>query len=647
MFRFFNLISAAVALIVAASLASAQAAPGPPLSATPVGPLLSPAQTEAFVDGAVGDAMSADHVAGVTVSIVQDGHVVLAKGYGAASFTPWRPVTADTLFHLGSTSKTFTWIALMREVEKGRVRLDAPVNDYLPPEARFPDQGFRQPIRVRDLMSHSAGLEDLALGHMWQGDPRKMKSLARHVATERPGRVREPGRFASYCNYCAVVGGDIVARVEGADFETVVERDITGPLDMTSTSFRDVRPTVPGLPAPMPAALAARTSDGFLWKGGDHVRVPVELLGQVAPAGGAWSSANDMARYMTMQLGDGRYDATTIYGPMVAAAFRTPILKTAPGINGWAHGFMILPLAGGRTGYGHDGDTTVFHTNMIVVPELGLGIFVSTNTDGGEELANRLPGLLVEHFYGAGPPPAALTQIGQKAIAPYAGAYLGTRRAAHGLEGFIGLLKVSSVSAGPGGLAAGGATWVPDGPAGEFREKNGVRRLTFDFESGKPVRWRTSANRFQNARPRWWERAELLFGAMGLSVLAAIAVLAGLIVRSRKLAHSPAQSAAGFVQAAASIAWLTSLAGLVVWITTATDDHSVLSGWPGPFITTFAWAAAVGAILSLAGVGLLAPVWRGAGWSRGRKLRYATTTAVFLLLAVVLFSRGGLDVWSL
>ena len=83
------------------------------------------ADLEPFVDGVVRTAMTRDHIAGVTVSIVQDGQVVLKKGYGFAG--PGRPVDPDrTLFRIGSISKTFTWIAAMKEVEAGRMRLDGP-----------------------------------------------------------------------------------------------------------------------------------------------------------------------------------------------------------------------------------------------------------------------------------------------------------------------------------------------------------------------------------------------------------------------------------------------------------------------------------------------------------------------------------------
>ena len=643
-------ITAALMAAILAAVPAPQAFAAPPSAArTATHQPLSGAELDAFVSGVVQDAMRSEHISGVSLSIVQDGRVVLARGYGAASRAPWTPVTADTLFRIGSTSKTFTWIALMREVEAGRVRLDAPVNTYLPPEARFVDTGLR-PILVRDLMSHSAGLEDLALGHMIPRAGQRPRTLARYIVEEQPRRVRQPGELASYCNYCAVLAGAIVARLERADYETVIERDITGPLGMTSTSFRDAGRVVPGLPAPMPAPLAARLSQGFSWKGSSFEARPPEVLSQIAPAGGAASSAADMSRYMTMLLNGGSLGPTRVFGPSTAAAFRTPLLKTTPGISGWDHGFMQIPLPGGHIGYGHDGDTTLFHTSMVLVPDLGLGVSISANTDTGGKLVRRLPALLMQHFYAGQTDPEATApaRIDQPALQPYAGDWIGTRRTRRGVEGYIDLLQGASTRVTARGLVTdNGVTWIPEGAPGRFRQRDGARVLSFDLDHGKPVRWRTEQNADQQERMQLWERPELLIASGALTLLAALATLGGLFVRPRPQPLGRAQAAAGMIQSIASAAWLASLAGLGLWVIGASDSYTVLFGWPGPFITIFAWAGLVAAALSLVSLALLVPASRSPGWSGWRKLRYAMTTVIFCGFAALTAIRGGLDVWSL
>ncbi|MCR5879007.1 serine hydrolase [Phenylobacterium sp. J367] len=366
------------------------------------GQALPAAELEAFVDGVVRDAMAREHIAGVTVSVVQNGQVVLKKGYGFADLDPRRPVDPDrTLFRVGSISKTFTWIALMKEVEAGRIRLDAPVNLYLPEKVRIRDQGYQRDVQVQNLMDHSPGFEDRALGHLFENNPDRVRPLDLYLRQERPRRVAAPGVVSNYSNYGAGLAGQAVSYVTGKPFETLVEDEIFRPLGMGRTTFREPMPAKRGLPAPMPAALAADVSDGYRWSAGGYDRKAFEYVGHIAPAGSASSTAGDMARYMIALLGDGQLNGVAIYGPRAAKAFRQPLRPTPPGINGWAHGFMIYDLPGGYKGYGHGGDTLFFHSNMVTIPALNLGIFISTNTETGTSLAGRFPDRLVRAFYAA------------------------------------------------------------------------------------------------------------------------------------------------------------------------------------------------------------------------------------------------------
>src|SRR5258707_8066078 len=102
---------------------------------------------EAFVDGAVVQAMHDQHIAGMSVAVIDRGGPLLLKGYGIAGHG--RMVGADTLFRVGSISKTVTWTAIMQLVEQGKLSLDDPVNERLPPDLQIPYEGFPEPIRIR------------------------------------------------------------------------------------------------------------------------------------------------------------------------------------------------------------------------------------------------------------------------------------------------------------------------------------------------------------------------------------------------------------------------------------------------------------------------------------------------------------------
>ena len=377
---------------------------------------LPPAELEAFVDGLVRRSMVEDHIAGVTIAVVQNGQVVLKKGYGVASLKERRAVDPDrTLFRIASISKTFTWIALMNEIEAGRMRLDGPVNLYLPEslQVRGKDQA---PVQLRHLMTHTAGFEDRAMGQLFEHDWKRVRPLNEYLRQERPRRVREPGALPAYSNYGVALAGAAVANVTGKPFEQLVAEEIIFPAGMTRTTFRDAHPWSDGLPAPMAPALAADRSAGFRWTQLGWREQPAEMTGQIAPAGGASSTAADMSRYMMLLLGNGTIDGKTIYSPRTAQAFRTPMYQPAPEAAGWNAGFQDIALPGGRRGFGHNGATLWFFSNMVVVPDLGLGVFIAVNTDTGAQLPSVVPTAIVKRFYA--PRPAVPTARPLSADAP-------------------------------------------------------------------------------------------------------------------------------------------------------------------------------------------------------------------------------------
>ena len=168
---------------------------------------------------------------------------------------------------------------------------------------------------------------------------------------------------------------------------------------MDRTTFREPYPA-PSRPAGADGhGPRLRLSQAFHWNGATFAPREIEYLTSIAPVGAASSTASDMARYMLAILADGTLDGATIYSPATAKAFRTPLGRAAPGVNAWDHGFMEFALPGGYRGYGHGGATLYFHSNMVTVPALGLGVFVTTNTDTGRPFAARLPGEIVGRFY--------------------------------------------------------------------------------------------------------------------------------------------------------------------------------------------------------------------------------------------------------
>lgn len=633
----------------------------------PMAPQIAPGALEAYLDGVIGAAMTRDHLAGVTVSVVQNNQIILKKGYGQADFDPLRPVDPDrTLFRIGSISKTFTWILLMEEIAAGRIRKDAPINLYLPEELQVRDQGFRNPVQVAHLLDHSPGFEDRVLGQLMERRFERERPLAVYLRQERPRRVREPGEFSTYSNYGVGLAGQALVYVSGKPFEAQVEQEITGPLGMTRTTFREPHPPKDGIPAPMPPTLAADLSEGFRWTPATGFQArPFEYLGHLAPAGSASSTSADMARYMIMLLNDGTYGETTIFGPTTARAFRTGLQPDAAGLNDWTHGFVRYGLPGGRTGYGHSGGTLSFSSNMVVVPELNLGVFVSVNTEGGTELAMNLPGQVVGQFFGGaleGP------RLGDPALARiadrYEGHYLGTRRAYVGLERFVGfIMSGATVSVSSDGRLLvsgmnGARTFVPEGdPAtGRFIAVQGTDRLVFEGGPEKARAFRGTYNDATFQRVGLWSQPWLLAVLALMSAVAAVATLVGLAVRDRReLRQTQSQSRASVVQTIQAVLWLLAMGLFGSWLLGTSDTAQVVYNWPGVRLLLASACALTASLLTLVTLAGLTPlpgatIWRGGrrldSWTTGRKLAFTVTTLIYTAFALVLMHWGALTPWS-
>lgn len=659
--------------VVAATTATAGATPATPLTsaaALPVAPsgarlapgeAIPPAELEAYVDGVVRSAMDRDHIAGVTVSVVQNGQVVLKKGYGLASLSPARKVDPDqTLFRVGSISKTFTWIALMKEIEAGRIRQDAPINLYLPERLQVRDQGYRTPVRVINLMDHSPGFEDRALGHLFERNFDRVRPMADYLRQERPRRVRAPGSSSAYSNYGAALAGQAVSYVAGKPFERLIEESIFVPARMNSTSFREPHPPKAGIPGAIPERLGANISEGYRWTPAGYVARPFEYISQVAPAGSVSSTAADMARYMQLLLNGGTLDGAVIYGPVAAQAFRTPIRKTAPGINGWRHGFMEYALPGGRTGFGHAGGTLSFLSNMVVVPDLNLGVFISTNTETGGDLAHGLVGDVVQQFYVA---PQNFPRSGSRELAErgrdFAGYYVGTRRAYRGLESMVGLMiGGSSVAVTPDGylvVSNGGKseTFVPQGDLaeGRFISATGADHLAFASDGGRARSFQSSMGEQTFERAGFWKRPMALAVLAGLVGLAALATIGGLFMRNRReFRETSIQRQASLLQTTQAILWLTALALFGGWAMGASDIANVMYRWPGATLIIASACVLVAAALTLGGLILMPAIWRGGrrvdSWTALRKAAFTFTALLYGAFALMLGLWGALTPWS-
>src|ERR1041385_3131708 len=195
-------------------VAAAPAAPG-----TTAGPGTSAADRpltaedmEPWLDGYMPYALHSADIAGAVVTVVKDGQVIVARGYGWADIARRSPVDPNlTLFRPGSVSKLVTWTAVMEQVEAGKLDLDADVNRYL--DFEIPPRNG-QPITLRQIMTHTPGFEE-AIKDLITRDPKSVRPLGEYLKRWTPHRIFDAGTTPAYSNWATCLAGYMVERVSG------------------------------------------------------------------------------------------------------------------------------------------------------------------------------------------------------------------------------------------------------------------------------------------------------------------------------------------------------------------------------------------------------------------------------------------------
>jgi CubicO group peptidase (beta-lactamase class C family) len=477
------LACAALALTgILSGMAQAQA-PGADQGGAPEHPLTA-ADVDAFLDGLMPAALNTAEVPGAVVVVVKDGRVLFEKGYGLADYARRTPVDPKrTLFRPGSTSKLFTWTAVMQLVEAGKLDLDADVNRYL--DFNIPHyRGI--PVTLRELMTHRAGFSETARDLLTYGKP--PPPLAELLKRYVPPRILTPEEGPGYSNYGASLAGYIVQRVSGLPFETYVQQRIFAPLDMASSTFQQ----------PLPPELAEHMSQGYeTW----NEPGPGFEIVDMPPAGSLSSTGEDMAHFMIAHLQEGRYGESRILSPQTAHMMYTTIWKAFPDLDGNALGFYQQNINGHRV-IAHGGDTNFFHSDLSLFLDDNVGLFISVNGRGkdglGEFIRDSLFHGFADRYFPAADaprPPKMDTATSKARAALIAGSYISSRGSNSTFLALVGLIEPTLVTANPDGSI----TTAPIGINETFIETepflwqqlNGHDRLQAAVKDGRVTRWST------------------------------------------------------------------------------------------------------------------------------------------------------------
>jgi CubicO group peptidase (beta-lactamase class C family) len=343
-----------------------------------------PAELESFLDDFFAKNMEEYHIAGAAVAVVKDGGLFFAKGYGYANIEKGIPVDPEqTIFRIGSVGKTFTWTAVMQLAEQGKLDLDADINTYL--DFRIPDV-YPQPITLKHLLTHTSGIEDRWLESL-AADAGELVPEREWLIANFPGRVRPPGEAAGYSNYNAMLAGYIVARVSGEPYDQYIQEHIFDPLGMVHSTVQ----------SQIPADLRRFASMNYTYVDGAFQPFPDYFIQPaVLPSGFHQASVTDMARFMIAHLQNGFYGdpaaEVRILEEATARRMQSTLYTPDPRLRGTAYGFFDLSDNGQWT-LGHEGYAPVMSSQLLLLPDQHLGIFIVYNSLGARD-----GGLTVQHF---------------------------------------------------------------------------------------------------------------------------------------------------------------------------------------------------------------------------------------------------------
>ncbi|MGY6547958.1 MAG: serine hydrolase domain-containing protein [Roseinatronobacter sp.] len=575
--------------------------------------------------------MATQQVPGAIGAIVA-GEDVILRGWGYADLEAGTHTgPGDVRFEIGSISKLFTWLAVMMLVEEGALDLQADVAGYLR-ETSVPG---REPLTLAHLMSHRPGYEDTyaifdpALGAL----PRPQA-----LAASAPAQVFPRGAVTAYSNWGVALAGQVVEDVAGIPYEDFLQTRILGPLGMGDTTYSETAAR-PGQP---PLSRSYRVQGGV-----NHPAFRIDI-GSFGPAGSMASTAADMARFLRFLLGDGELDGVRLLQPETVAQMRTRLFTDLDGGSDMAHGFQSRPMFG-TTVYGHAGGLHEFLSNLVFLPEIGAGVFISQNGGTGASLPFLGPDLILAHLAAqaglSDPAPSPVPDASARAE-DVAGRYIANRRPFSGpMQAFAQPAAVQALPDGailaPSMRLGAMVRYEPVAPD-LWREAHGERLMAIRDDAGHVVRIIDGMGVTTYERMGWANNAGLVLVGLGLSGLLALSTLLGLIWR---------RGLKGGSHAGALSAWLAVVAAGTVWVLVIAAGFAVATAMqlgmefmfdqPQPTAVAVLVLADVLAVLAALVVASLVLVWRARGWSVWRRLHH-TAFALTLAATGALFVHWGL-----
>jgi CubicO group peptidase (beta-lactamase class C family)/D-alanyl-D-alanine dipeptidase len=328
----------------------------------------------------------------LSIALVDDQTIVWARGFGFANPTDKTPATAETVYRVGSVSKLFTDIGIMKLVERGVLDLDAPVTHYLPDFK--PVNPFSKPITLRELMSHRSGLvREPPVGHYFDpSNPSLMQTVRSLNATEL---VYPPESRIKYSNAAIATVGFVLEHTQKEPFAKYLKRAVLEPVGLKRSSFEEE----PGL--------TKDRAKAYMWTYWGRVfEAPTFSLG-MAPAGSMYSTVTDLGRFLSVLFAGGKGPHGPVLKPATLEQMWTPQFAKPGEKSGFGIGFMLSERAGCRC-IGHSGAIYGFATDLAALPDEKLGVVVVASKDCANAVTRHIADVALAQMLAvrkAQPPP--------------------------------------------------------------------------------------------------------------------------------------------------------------------------------------------------------------------------------------------------
>ncbi|MFT4037669.1 MAG: serine hydrolase [Thermomicrobiales bacterium] len=345
--------------------------------AAPLAPMPSTLAADASPQmQAVADALVAGmqqvHVPGAAVGVLWGDREEHAT-FGVESLSSLRPVTEQTLFQIGSVTKTYTSTAIWHLIDRGALNLDDPVRTWLP-ELTLADEEVAAAITIGNLLDHSGGF----FGDDTWDSGFNDDMLARYVTERLPALPQEfpLGAFFSYNNVGFTILGRLIEVVTGTAYSAAMGNLLFGPLGLGDTLLE------------REAVLRRLYADGHITMpiNGEvvtTVQLPLWVVGSAVPAGAIWATTRDVIRYARFHMAHGDVSTpASVVSPASLRAMQEPALPIS-GTDMWiGRDWFVQDIEGIRV-ISHSGDTLGQHTDLFIVPDHDFAIVVTTNGQPG------------------------------------------------------------------------------------------------------------------------------------------------------------------------------------------------------------------------------------------------------------------------